>query len=1373
MNTKIKLIALFYLLTTCIIAFANCDKYESGQVLIKMKANKTKAQKTSLKSEMQAISLKTFSSIGVELWDVSANSKNGSINHIIAQYRNHPDIEYIEPNYVYELSLGKDSEDNTRTNKTQSGTLDPLYNNQWYLDNYGQNGGTSDVDINAPEAWNIISESPTVKVGVMDTGIDWAHIDLVNNIWQNLDEDADGDGQVLVYQNGEWIFDPGDENGIDDDGNGYIDDFIGWDFMNDDNNPYDGNSHGTHVAGIIGAGANNGEGIAGVSWNIQLIGLKMITDDNQTNCSSVIEAIEYMDTMNIPISNNSWAFYCENETHSIFDAIENAKFNGHLFVAAAGNSAGDNDADDPIHPASYPLDNIISVANIGNTGHLSNFSNYGASSVDIAAPGELIWSAIPNNDYALKHGTSQSAPQVTAACALLWQLYPDYTYLQIKDRLINTATTSNELNGKCVSNGRLNLYAMLSEAAPPTCIRVNDSLALVKLYESTKGDNWINSWNLNQSMNSWYGVTLNASDCVSSLNLVSNNLSGVIPPEIEQLDNLVDLNLSGNNLYGNLPPEIGNLERLKFLHLANNNLVGYLPTSLQNLTLLETLRLQNNQFIGGMPLELTALNNLTTLNLTNNKLQGCYTTNLKSNNWCSRFNSSHISNGNNFNESWSNFCSFNDGICNGNGPCHSTDRDALISLYNSTNGANWTNTWNLNEPIDNWHGVILNSNGCVEKLLLGNNNLSGSISAGIGNLNNLEELQLWGNQLTGGIPPQIGDLFYLKKLVIVSKLPPAPQLGGAIPTEIGNLKNLEMLFLHSNNLTGTIPPEIGNLTNLKRLDLYNNALGGNIPPEIGNLIHCEDLSLAINKLVGSIPDEIGQLTKLTNLQLYDNLLSGTIPPGFGDQESLVTFALNNNMLSGEIPPELGQLVNIVNMSLDYNQLTGSIPKELGYLPELGYINLCHNNLIGCYESTLSNWCDINACVSDGNNFSILWSSFCNSGAGTCDRVWPGDFNTDGVADDADALYWGLAYGFTGAPRSNASSDWVGQHAPIDWSDNVYDINSKHQDGDGNGIVNDADLQVLSANIGETNHLNSTLSLPNLTKLRFEEFIHNGVDDIYDIYVDDENGNPAIIHGCSFSIQYEHLAGVSLITANSSLNPSHVFIESTPDNDKFYFALTRTDKVDQPCNGPVARIIVAVEDEIPTGDPKVWNITESTIDTDNNLSRQYSTIYDPVTGSTLGANLELAANVIHSTCTKFGSAKVRVYGNTGPYRYYWNTGETTAQINQLTPGTYRVQVTNRFNETKVLAIEIDGQVLPQYDEDGNLMNCIIDNCPTLFSPIHNVPSGTYTAGRTLKSNDYIGTGKQVEFRGQERIRLDSGFKVRSNVTRFSAKIGDCQ
>ncbi|MDO5981448.1 leucine-rich repeat domain-containing protein [Flavivirga spongiicola] len=278
------------------------------------------------------------------------------------------------------------------------------------------------------------------------------------------------------------------------------------------------------------------------------------------------------------------------------------------------------------------------------------------------------------------------------------------------------------------------------------------------------------------------------------------------------------------------------------------------------------------------------------------------------------------------------------------------ERDALIALYNATDGANWTNNtnWNTTACVSDWYGVTV-TNGTVWVLDLKNNNLSGSIPTEIGNLPNLVSLDLGTNNLIGSIPSQIGNLSNLSLLRLNNN-----QLTNSIPSEIGNLSSLSSLYLPFNNLSGPIPSTIGNLTNLTSLALMQNDLTGSIPFSIGNLTNLSSITLYSNQLTGSIPVELGNLSNLTSLLLGSNQLSGSIPSQLGSLSSLTTLNFNGNQLTGTIPSELGNLSSLLNLSLGSNKLTGSIPPELGSLPLLHTLSLFNNLLTGSIPPELGN-----------------------------------------------------------------------------------------------------------------------------------------------------------------------------------------------------------------------------------------------------------------------------------------------------------------------------------------------------------------------------------------------------------------------------------
>jgi subtilisin family serine protease len=317
---------------------------------------------------------------------------------------------------------------------------DPRYGELYGLDNTGQTGGTPDADIDAPEAWQYTTGSRSVVVAVIDSGIDYTHQDLVGNIWTNPGEIAD--------------------DGIDNDGNGFVDDVHGYDFVYDDGDPMDDDGHGTHVAGTIGAVGGNGVGIAGVAWQVSLMGLKFLDAVGSGESANAIRAVNYATMMrsmygvNVRVTNNSWGGGTFD--HALLDAINAGGDKGILFVAAAGNNNRDNDAL-PVYPATYDSPFVVSVAATDDADLLADsYSNYGATTVDLAAPGDDILSTLPGNRYGTKSGTSMAAPQVAGVAALALARAPNLDVADLKALLLDNVDQLPSLAGKTVTGGRLN-----------------------------------------------------------------------------------------------------------------------------------------------------------------------------------------------------------------------------------------------------------------------------------------------------------------------------------------------------------------------------------------------------------------------------------------------------------------------------------------------------------------------------------------------------------------------------------------------------------------------------------------------------------------------------------------------------------------------------------------------------------------------------------------------------------------------------------------------------------------------------------------------------------------------------------------------------
>ncbi len=351
-----------------------------------------------------------------------------TVDETVALYRLDPDVEYAEPNYYRHASATPN---------------DPRFNLQWGLHNIGQTGGTLDADLDGPEAWNQNTGNPNVVIAVLDTGMDMDHEDLAGNLWMNHGED--------------WVQGTPGNNGIDDDGNGKIDDYYGWDFVNEDNGPDDdSDGHGTHVAGIIAADGNNGVGVAGVAWSASIMPLKMLSGGQGGLVSDEIAAIDYAIEKGAQIINASYGGTSFSQME--YNAIKRARDAGVLFVAAAGNTGTNNDVN-PIYPASHDLDNVISVAATDGHDNLMGSSNYGQDSVDLAAPGYLIYSTSVMNSYGYRSGTSMAAAHVSGLASLVCSRDFSWNSSQIKERVVIGVDGKSSLNGYVTTAGRINAYS--------------------------------------------------------------------------------------------------------------------------------------------------------------------------------------------------------------------------------------------------------------------------------------------------------------------------------------------------------------------------------------------------------------------------------------------------------------------------------------------------------------------------------------------------------------------------------------------------------------------------------------------------------------------------------------------------------------------------------------------------------------------------------------------------------------------------------------------------------------------------------------------------------------------------------------------------
>lgn len=366
-----------------------------------------------------------------------------AVTPILDQLKHLPEVELIEPNYIYELQVADVSE------PLAASANDPELLKSWGLLNQGQpdgwgRPGRPGFDVGAAKAWPQQTGSKDIVVAVIDSGLNLRHPEFEGNLWINEKESKGVPG-------------------VDDDQNGYVDDIHGYDFVNSDGDPMDDHGHGTHVTSIIGAKGDNQVGSAGVAWNLSLMPLKFATKEGKGNLELGLKAIQYATRMGARIINNSWGGQGPSEI--LTKVVEDANRRNVLFVAAAGNSGWDN-AEKPIYPASLKNENVISVAAYDPHGQLWNGSCYGSSTVHLGAPGFDVW-GLWGSQYRKATGTSMAAPHVSGVAALVLSQEPQLNVRELKQRLLETAKSIPPLEGKIMGAGSVDAFYAINRRIPP------------------------------------------------------------------------------------------------------------------------------------------------------------------------------------------------------------------------------------------------------------------------------------------------------------------------------------------------------------------------------------------------------------------------------------------------------------------------------------------------------------------------------------------------------------------------------------------------------------------------------------------------------------------------------------------------------------------------------------------------------------------------------------------------------------------------------------------------------------------------------------------------------------------------------------------
>jgi thermitase len=412
--------------------------YVPGELIVKFK---------NLKSTKSLDGLEISKHISKNIAVVKFNEKS-SIDSLISRLKQNPNVEYAEPNYIVKAIQTTKS---IWENLNSINTNDPKFNNLWGLVNTGNNepagsrgnsssSGVAGADINAIKAWGITKGSKAIKIAIIDTGVDYNHPDLKANMWTNT---AEANGIA----------------GVDDDGNGYIDDIHGYDFANKDGDPMDGNGHGTHCAGTIAAVHDNGIGIAGVMGEAEIVGVKFLTDQGSGSSADAIAAIDYATKIGVDIMSNSWGG--GGYSQALKDSIVAANRAGIIFTAAAGNSATDNNTS-PHYPSNYEVDNVISVAAHNYNDELASFSCYGSNTVHVSAPGRNILSTVPNNSYDVYSGTSMATPHVTGVVGLYLAHNGTTDPKDLRDKLMESSVYGAAYGKKTISGGRVDAFNFLT-----------------------------------------------------------------------------------------------------------------------------------------------------------------------------------------------------------------------------------------------------------------------------------------------------------------------------------------------------------------------------------------------------------------------------------------------------------------------------------------------------------------------------------------------------------------------------------------------------------------------------------------------------------------------------------------------------------------------------------------------------------------------------------------------------------------------------------------------------------------------------------------------------------------------------------------------
>jgi len=682
--------------------------------------------------------------------------------------------------------------------------------------------------------------------------------------------------------------------------------------------------------------------------------------------------------------------------------------------------------------------------------------------------------------------------------------------------------------------------------------------------------------------------------------------------------------------------------------------------------------------------------------------------------------------------------------------CRLRDSLALVQIVAAE--AYGSPHWDLSQPMENWHGVVLSEEGCVLEVGFSDDEMT-YISPAIGQLLDVEEIWYDENLLSDSkIPHSIGNLTNLRVFGISDDC-----IDGPIPVELTTLPNLETLSISC--YTGEIPPEIGNLTALKSLRLGSQST--EIPPEIGNLVNLEFLWLYSN--LETLPSEMSNMTNLKHVRFSHNQLND-IPSNLAENwTNLIEIELGYNYLTYD------DLIQFQDFNFGYQNTIGTpetVELTIGddFIIDLGFDeNVTDNTYHWFHNSTPIDTTTQNTLVLENVQLDDVGIYTCQVYNATLSNyvlntapitlivggnapespVYPGDANADGIVSGTDILFWGLAEGNTGEIRPDASVVWTPQPTP-DWNNTVADINGKHQDTDGSGLVDEADLDIIEVNYLKTNadyqqqfYQDDALQItPQIAQAQ-----NFGTSSEYEVEINlgsNAQGTTSI-HGLSFSVDFSDLNSAESYTAeltntDSWLQPSNVVSIHDDYAERSDFALTCSDLQDKTGIGSVGTLSIITENlpssDVPQFRAVIRDITA--IQSDGTLLRGEDVFIGSFSnGSAEGVipAIEFEAIAYAATCEQPSSATVTVTSGTPPYQYQWSNGGSEATAENLPPGEYEVIVTDDFGQTLVgVVIVPNGTPLPnielQTNADGQIE--LVSDLPDVQYEWNGSPAGSTTS-----------------------------------------------